>query len=421
MSPSQEPWQVRPGRARAASLPWRAQVGSARWIGSLAALTATSALSIDMSLPAQPTLGERFGVGSDQTQLTLSLYLLGYALGQLVMGYVSDALGRRRVLLWGLGIYTVAGLACTVTPGLWFLVSMRFVQGTGAAAGTVIARAMVRDTHAGSEAARMMATMVAVLALAPMLAPLVGAFLLEHLGWRAIFGCLFVCGLVWSAMTAASLDETLGARKPLTFVDLRIGVVQFFRAKGTRIPALLVALSFGAQFAFISGSPFVLIQGYGMQPSRFGFYFASAAIALMGGSASGARLLKRGRTPVQVLRLGSLAQMTAAAAMVLLVRWPETGVMGPMGPMLLSFVGIGFVSPNAMAIAMEPVPEIAGTASAILGALQMTAGALSGYVVASIGGASPVALAWQVAILSSACALLGPLGLGALKPRRAAA
>ncbi|HWL87609.1 MAG TPA: MFS transporter, partial [Polyangiaceae bacterium] len=192
------------------SLPWppRARIGSARWIGSLAAVTAVPALSIDMSLPAQPTLMRVFGVGSDVTQLTLSLFLLGYAVGQLVVGTLSDAVGRRPALLAGLGVYTVASLACAVTGNLWLLVTMRFVQGTGAAAGAVIGRAMVRDTHTGAEAARLLATMIAVLAIAPMVAPLVGGVLLEHLGWRAIFATLCLCGVALSAMAASSLEET---------------------------------------------------------------------------------------------------------------------------------------------------------------------------------------------------------------------
>jgi len=356
-----------------------------------------------------------FGVGSDVTQLTLSLFLLGYAVGQLVVGTLSDAVGRRPALLAGLGVYTVASLACAVTGNLWLLVTMRFVQGTGAAAGAVIGRAMVRDTHTGAEAARLLATMIAVLAIAPMVAPLVGGVLLEHLGWRAIFATLCLCGVALSAMAASSLEETLGERRALSLRAIASGFALFFGAKETRIPTLLVALSFAGQFAFISGSPFVIIQGYGVQPAHYGFYFGATALALMVGSASGGRLLKRGRSPQSVVRIGGAALMVAAVSLVALVHLPGTGVFGLIGPMILCFVGIGLVGPSATAIALDPVPEIAGSASAIIGGVQMIAGSLSGYVVAKIGGASPTALGWQVAIMAISCAML------AIMPRRGAA
>ncbi|WP_394828368.1 multidrug effflux MFS transporter [Pendulispora albinea] len=394
-------------------LPFRALVGSPRWIGSLAALTGMTALSIDMSLPAQPTLMREFGVGSDRTQLTLSLFLLGYAIGQLIVGYVSDALGRRRLLLAGLAVFSLAGLACAITTNLSVLIALRFVQGTGAASGTVIARAMVRDTHAGSEAARLFATMTAVLCLAPMLAPIVGGFLLVHLGWRAIFTTLGLCGIALGVMTALSLEETLAERRPLALGAIASSVGRFFRTRGTRGPSAVIALSFAAQFAFISGSPFVLIDGYKVEPSHYGFYFGATALALMAGSAAGGRLLKTGRPTRRVVTLGGLTLFVAALALAALVQVPAAGVLGLMVPVVGCFVGIGLVVPSSAAMAMEPVPEIAGTASALIGFLQMVAGSVSGYVIAKIGGSNPRTLGLQVAILALACAAM------VFRPRRA--
>ncbi|WXA89402.1 MFS transporter [Pendulispora rubella] len=312
-------------------------------------------------------------------------------------------------------VFSLAGVACAATTSLTVLVAFRFVQGTGAAAGTVIARAMVRDTHEGSAAARLFATMMAVLAIAPMVAPLIGGILLTHLGWRAIFTTLAVFGVGLTSMTVLSLEETLPERKPFSFAAIAPGFARFVRTKEAPRPALVIALGFAAQFAFISGSPFVLIGGYQVKPAHYGFYFGATALALMAGSATGARLLKGG-TPRRVVRIGGAVLLGAALLLLALVHAPWSGVLGLMAPVLGCFFGLGLVGPSAAAMAMDPVPDIAGTASAIIGFLQMTAGSLSGYVVAKVGGESPQALGWQMALLAAASAMVIFLGL---TPRRA--
>ena len=184
----------------------RARVGSRRWVLTLASLTGITALSIDMSLPAQPTLVRELAVGPDVAQLTLGLFLAGYACGQLMFGFLSDSLGRRRVLLGGLVIFTIAGAACAAAPSIGLLLAARIVQGFGAAAAPVIARAMVRDTQPAASAARMLSTIMAVLALAPMIAPILGSWLLAHLGWHAIFVTLALIGSGFTAMSALTLQ-----------------------------------------------------------------------------------------------------------------------------------------------------------------------------------------------------------------------
>lgn len=187
----------------------RAQIGSRRWVMALAALTGTTALSIDMSLPAQPTLVREFGVTPEIAQLTLGIFLVAYAIGQLVVGPLSDALGRRRVLLAGLAVFTAGGVVCAAAPSMGVLLAARALQGLGSAASPVIARAMVRDTQPPAGAARMLSTIMAVLAIAPMLAPAVGGALLAAIGWQAIFVALAVIGAGFGATALVMLPETL--------------------------------------------------------------------------------------------------------------------------------------------------------------------------------------------------------------------
>lgn len=396
------------------ALPFAARVGSPRWVASLSALTGVTALSIDMSLPAQPALGAALHAGSDATQLTLSLFLLGFALGQLVTGYLSDARGRRRILVGGLALFAVAGLACAASTSLAMLVALRFVQGVGAAAGPVVARAMVRDTQPASDAARLLATMTAALAIAPMVAPLLGAFLLAHLGWRAIFVALGLTGLTFSAASALTLEETLldERRRALSFQSVGAGFARFFRARAARVPTLLACASFAGQFAFISGSPFVLIEGYGVSPSHYGLYFGCTALMLMAGSILSGQLVRRGRSPQRLLGLGAGLLCVGGVLAAVLARIPTLGPFGLVAPMMIYFVGIGFVSPNAVAVAMAPVPEIAGTASAAIGFLQMSAGAASGYVATRVGAKDPRTLALVVAVMGLFAALLASLTIG---------
>jgi DHA1 family bicyclomycin/chloramphenicol resistance-like MFS transporter len=372
-----------------------ANIGSARWVATLAALTAVTALSIDMSLPAQPTLARVFGVPSDRAQLTLSLFLLGFSLGQLVAGPLSDARGRRPVLLGGLLLYAMAGFVCALAGSLTVLLVCRFIQGAAAAAGPVIVRAMVRDTQPPEGAARLLSTLVAVLAIAPMVAPLIGAVLLAQLGWRAIFAMLGMVGLLFTALAALTLEETRPASQTavLTPRSIARGFAQFLGAPGTRIPTLLICVSFAGQFAFISASPFVLIDGYGVSPGRFPLYFGSAALALMIGSTAGGRLLRSGMETRTLLVVGSLTMALAGVAAVAGTQVAALGAMGLMVPTVLDYVGIGLMGPSAVALAMEPVPAIAGTASAAIGFLQMASGALSGYLVTRAGGSDPRTLA----------------------------
>jgi DHA1 family bicyclomycin/chloramphenicol resistance-like MFS transporter len=386
------------------------EVGSRRWIITLAALTAIVALSIDMSLPAQPTLARSFGVSAEIAALNLSLFMIAFAGVQIFIGYLSDAIGRRPVMIGGLAVFTLAGIACAVSPSIEVLLACRAVQGAGAAASPVVARAMIRDTQPSGQAARLLSTMLSVLAIAPMVAPTIGSALLDVIGWRAIYGALATCGAALLLYANATLDETLPVEKrtPATFGGLVGGFGRFFATRGTRLPILISCASFAGLFAYVAGSPFVLMQGYGVAAKHYGFYFALTAIAIMFGSITGGRMLRAGRSPSTMIVIGATIQVVGGG-FVALGTALDIGVVGFITPMVIYFFGSGITSPSATALAMEPVPRLAGTASSAIGSSTMIAGSIAGYATTRVGGSTPMVFAAVVAAMGTVTFTLAAL------------
>lgn len=382
--------------------------GTRRWLVSLSAITAVTALSIDMSLPAQPALAHHFGIGSDKAQLTLSLFLLGYAGAQLIVGFLSDAFGRRRVMLAGLGLFTLSGLLCALSPSIELLLLCRFLQGLGAAAGPVVARAMVRDTQPPATAARLLSTMLAVLAIAPMVAPSIGGLLLKLASWRAIFATLCVFGVAFMLLVATSLDETLPEerRGRASLQALSSGIKRFVTTPGTLTPAVLGCITSAGQFAYISASPFVLIEGYRVAPEHYGLFFVGTAAALMIGSTLGGKMLAAGRSPQQLISIGSVVLCISGLSVAAAAHLPALGVIGFMLPMTMYFLGVGMAGPSATALALAPVPEIAGTASSLIGFTNMSCGAVAGWLATKLGGSTPHVLGVIVALMGCSAAAL---------------
>lgn len=375
---------------------------------TIAAMTGVTALSIDMSLPAQPTIAAALEVNAETAQLTLSLFMIGFAVAQLVVGYLSDAWGRRRVLLAGLTMYAVTAVACAASPNIEVLLACRVLQGVGASAAPVVARAMVRDTQPAAQAARLMSVMLAALSIAPMVAPAIGGAMLDLAGWRAVFGALAVCGVVLLALAHGTLGETLPPERRVTAspVGLLRGYAQFFTTRGTKLPMLIGCASFAGQFAYIADSPYVLMEGYGVSTEAFGLYFAATALALMVGSLAGARMIRAGRSPGAMIVTGTLIVLTGGVLVTIGTRVEALGIAGFLVPMIVYFLGVGISGPSATALALEPVPHIAGTASAVIGFLTMTAGALSGYFTTKIGGSDPRIFALVAMVMGAIAAVL---------------
>jgi len=354
----------------------RHPMASVRVGALLTAIVGIGALSIDMSLPSLPEVVRRFGTDDATAQLTVTLFLLAFALAQLAFGPASDRLGRRRVLLGGLLLYLVGAVACALAPSVEVLVAARMLQGFGAGSGPVVGRAIVRDVYPREHGARVLGLMATAQALNPVLAPIAGGYLQVWLGWRSVFAVQAVLGAAFLAGSWALVLETApgaGAEREGASA-LLLGGRALFSHRTFVGYAVAVALVFSGQFAFISGSAFVLIGLLGVKPDRYGFCFGLVAAGLMAGSALTARHTLRLGTR-RLVRAGAAVSAAAGAAMALLVVAGSQSVVGIVLPMCLYAVGAGLVMPSGMAGALGPFPRSAGMASALLGFLQMAGSA----------------------------------------------
>lgn len=385
----------------------RIQVGGRKFTLMLAALTALTSLSIDMNLPALPQLAEAFQSPVARVQLTLSLFLLGFAIGQLICGPISDRVGRRPIMLGGLTVFAIAGLVCAASPSLTTLVLARFAQGVGASVGPVLARAIVRDCYSHSEASGVLSQITQVMIVAPLLAPMIGGYLLVWFGWPSIFLLLATCGVFLLVICWKFLPET--AAHNSGDVEHSTSLIQDFGQVLSHIPTLRYILTscfaFAGMFAYISASPFVAIQIFHVARQNFGYVFAITAVALMVGATLNRKFV--GRTaPCVLLSRGVTCIFIAGWLMVGLAGAHIGGLAGVVGPMMLYMVGQGLVQPNAMASAMAPHGRLAGLASALMGGLQTAAGSLAGFLVGAFYNGTSLPMAATVAVMGTLAFLL---------------
>src|SRR2546423_12636585 len=361
-------------------------------------------MSIDMYLPAFPRLTGHFHASESQVQLTLTACLAGLALGQLLYGPVSDALGRRRPLYAGLVAYVVTSALCVVAPSVAVLTGLRFVQGLGGAAGIVIARAVVRDMYSGIAAARYFSALMLVNGLAPMLAPLAGSQVLRFSSWKGVFVALTGYGLVLVLGVALALPETLPPERRRRG-GLRDTLRTFGRLSRDRLfvaYALGGGLVFAAMFAYISGSPFVTQEVYGVSKQTFGLIFGVNALGIVLFSQLNGWLLGR-FSPSALLSAALLLNLVGGLGVLAAVASGSHQLRWLLPPLFLVVASIGVVVPNTTALALAGHPETAGSASALLGLGQFVFGAAAAPLV-GLGGKG-TALPMAVVIAS--------LGLGA--------
>jgi DHA1 family bicyclomycin/chloramphenicol resistance-like MFS transporter len=369
-------------------------------------VVAIGSLSIDMALPSLPATAEALGAAPATVQLTVTLFLAAFALAQLIHGPLSDRLGRRRVLLGGLAVYLIGGLACWAAPSVQLLVLGRLLQALGAGSGPVVGRAVIRDLYEPEPAARVLGYMGTAMALTPILAPILGGVIHVALGWRAVYLALAAFGALFLGVSTVLVPETNRRRDPdaLRPGHLATNAADLLGDRSFLGYVLVVALMFGGQFAFITGSAFVLIEVLAVAPDVYGLCFGLVALGLMTGSFLAAQLTRR----VGIDRLIAAATSLGAVAGGVMAALAWRGVWtvpAVIGPMVAFAVGVGVVLPTAVAGAIGPFPRTAGLASAVLGFLQLTAAAAYGIGVSRLYDGTPVPMAVAIAAAGLAAAV----------------
>jgi DHA1 family bicyclomycin/chloramphenicol resistance-like MFS transporter len=373
------------------ALPLRRRVG---WIVLLGSMTALGAFTIDLYLPAFPVLEEELSTTPSAVQLTLTGTLVGLGVGQLVVGPLSDVLGRRRPLLAGLALHMTASLVATLAPTLAVLGAMRVLQGVGNAAASVIALAIVRDMFDGSGAARLISRLMLVIGVAPVFAPTIGSFLLSVTSWRGIFAVLAGLSLTLGIIVAAVLPETLPVerRRSAGVRSVASAYRELLRDRAMVGLVAVAGLSMSALFGYVSGSSFVFQEAYGMSPRQFGLVFAAGGIAIVAGTQTNAALV--GRVAPERMLTTALTAGTACALVLLLgASTDAAGVLGVLVPLwaVMFFLGLGL--PNGPALALGRHGRAAGTAAALLGAVQFGVGAAAAPLVGLLPLAPATAMA----------------------------
>ncbi len=387
----------------AASAPAR-PAGMRPWafVTLMTLVTATSSLSSSLFLPSMPAMTAGLHTTVTAAQVTISGFITGFALAQLIWGPVADRYGRRVVLVMGLGLYFLASIVCALATSIEMLIVARIVQAVGVCSAPVLGRAIIRDVYGPRDSARIMSYVAAAFALAPVVAPAMGAGLQENFGWRANFAFMAIASGALLATVAWRLPETLPSRR-----SLRLGTVAsgYAMLMGNRVflgNAMCLTLSFGTIFLFNSVAPFFFIREAGFAPIAFAVPYALTAV----GYGFAAWLAARWTAPLGMARtvmLGAAVSLAGAVAMLVLVAGGSHSPWAICGAMGVVTAGFGFVYPNCQAGAIAPFPHQAGAASALTGFLQMTAAALAGIAIMAEyrGSALPMAASVLVLIVAS--------------------
>ena len=365
----------------------------------LGTLSAFAPLSIDMYLPALPTIAADFNTQTSVAQQTLAVFFIGLAVGQAFYGPIADRVGRRAPLLFGSALYMLACIGCAFAPTIQSLILLRLAQALGGCAGIVISRSIVRDLFDQQESARMYSFLMLVMGLAPITAPLIGGQLLLFFGWRAIFFTLSGFGLLCFLLVTFILPETLPVERR---TQAGLGAVlniygEILMSRSYLGFAMAGGLASSAMFAYISGSPFVFIELNGVAPEYFGLLFGTNAVGLIAAAQFNRWLLTR-YDGVQILKA---ALTVTAISGLLLVATTATGIGGfPMMLVILfcCIASTGLVGPNSTAAAMAPYAQRAGSAAALLGAIQFVLGAGAGSLVGLLHNGTALPMAGVIAL-----------------------
>ena len=391
----------------------------------LGLLSAIGPFAIDMYLPALPAIGQSLGAEVGAVQWSLTAFFLALGVGQLLYGPVSDMLGRKPPLYFGLGLFTLASVGCALATDIDTLVALRFVQGLGAAAGMAIPRAVVRDLHTGTEAARLMSLLMLVFSVSPILAPLAGSALIAVTGWRGVFWAVALAATAGLALVFTTLSETRPASE-----RVQSSLASALHAYGLLLRdrhylglVFIGGCAMSGFFVYLASSPFVLINHYGLTPTQYSLAFSVNAVAFIGASQLTGALGER----FGLVRVVKAAASASGAVMLVLLGYYLAGGDQLAVLIALYFIAsafMGLVIPTTSVLALEQHGAIAGTASALLGTLQMLTGAAAMGVVGLFSSGQPLPMVVGMAAGALVGVALTWLTLGrvhssALQERRA--
>jgi DHA1 family bicyclomycin/chloramphenicol resistance-like MFS transporter len=373
----------------------------------LAALTAIGPLSTDMYLPSLPDIARGLAASTAQVQLTISAYLIGFAVGQILYGPISDRHGRKPVLLAALGLFAAASLICALSTSIDMLIAARALQAFGGSGCIMVARAIVRDLYSGSRAGRQLSVMGSVMALAPVIAPMVGGVLQTAFGWRSIFVVLVIAGACGMTTIWLVLPETLKQRavEPVSPASMLRSYSIVARNPAYLAYMALATGSYAGLFAWISGASFVLQNLYGLSPLHFGIAFALGSVGYLIGTNVATRLVMKIGLD-RTIGFGCCALAAGGLGMVASVAFGLTSAVSLVLPVAVYLAGLGMVMPQSVAGAITPFPERAGAASALFGFVQQSVAAMCGATVGVLLGHNAWPIAGAVAFMGVATSLL---------------
>lgn len=367
-------------------------------------LVAIGPLTMSMYTPSMPSLTSTLNTTSSLVQLTLTIYMVAFAIAQLVYGPIADRYGRRPVLIGGMLVFVAGSAMAAMSATIEQLLIARFVQALGACAAPVVARALIRDLYEGTKAARMLSLVAMAMTIAPAVGPLVGGYMTVHIGWASVFVLLMVIGIINAGIGLTIMPETL---KPQYKTELRFRPIlnRYGNLLSSQIfLGYVAALScgLGGMLAFAAIGPFIFINIIGMTPSEYGWTLVVTTTAYFIGSLTANRLVGRAGIDRMIMLGGGLI-VAGGLGLSITVFADLVSVISILGSMTLWLIGMGLILPNAMAGAISPYPHMAGQASSLIGFMQMGTGALGSAGISLIGGETALA----AGIVPIAMAVLG--------------
>lgn len=394
---------------------------SPSFIYTLCLLISISALAIDVSLPAIPMIAKALGTGTEQAQLTIGIYLGGFACGQIPVGLLADRFGRRPVIFVGLTFFTCAALVCGFTSSIELLLGARFLQGLTASVGPVLSRAMVRDVSSGNQAARHMSLMVTALGIWTLLGPIIGSGLIYVWGWRSTYFFSVATGLVTMALMLLYVPETRPAGVSSSpWTQLRTSFGAFCGSRQSLLGLALVALPFGGYMTIVTQWSSVTVDVYHLPPIAFGPIFALAALAYMIGAMISRRWVGS-HGVVAMLKISIWVFAAATGMLYLILALQQVGLLLLWATITVYLLGIGLILPNATAYALDPLPQAAGFGASIVGTAQIAFSSLMSSLGAAVYTGTIFSMTLQLTAAGTLTVLAYLGGRLLLAPRRTAA